>query len=217
MDRSIIIDRHEAGKQLGEKLMKFRNSGAVVIAIPRGGVPVAFEIAFALDLPLDVVLTKKIGHPLSPEFAIGAVSAEVAIVEQHPEISSGFIDEQVKKIKADLQLKHQLYGSGRAPEIIRGKTVILVDDGITTGHTMISTIALIKKHGAAMIIVAVPVLPLALLAKMKQSADEFYYLLAPQFFPAVSTFYETFPLVGDEEVIKMLQDIYQLQHNGNHR
>jgi len=204
MYNEILQDRKEAAILLSEKLEKYQGSDAIILAVPRGGVPIGYEIAKNLHLPLDVILSKKIGHPLNKEFAIGAVSLDSSFIDNHPEISTAYIESETKKLRESLQDKYNLYMGDRKPADVTGKTVILVDDGIATGNTLLACIAMLRKNKPQKIIVAVPVVPFDTVKVFQQKADEFIYLIASKDFRGVGGFYEDFEQVNDDEVIRML-------------
>lgn len=143
MYKQLIKDRTEAGFLLSEKLKKYQNTNSVILAVPRGGVPLGFVISKTLHLPLDIVLSKKIGHPNNKEFAIGAVSLDSMILDEHPEIPKKYIDHENNKLRQLLQEKYELYSGNRKPIDIENKNVILVDDGIATGNTLLASIAML--------------------------------------------------------------------------
>ncbi|MDI1306737.1 MAG: phosphoribosyltransferase family protein [bacterium] len=204
MYNEILKDRIEAGLLLAEKLKTYQNSNSIILAVPRGGVPVGHEIAKKLHLPLDIVLSKKIGHPYNKEFAIGAVSLDSMIIDEHPGVSNVYIDEEITRLRKLLKEKYQLYMGNREPMDIKGKNVILVDDGIATGNTLLASIKMLRKQKPAKIIVAVPVLPYGTVAIFESNTDEFIYLIASKSFRGVGGFYEEFDQVEDEEVVKIL-------------
>jgi predicted phosphoribosyltransferase len=207
MNDEILKDRIEAGMLLSDKLMKYQNSDSVVLAVPRGGVPVGYVIAKRLNLPLDIVLSKKIPHPLNKEFAIGAVSLESMIVDEHLDIPKNYINEEIFRLRKSLQEKYKLYMGGREPLDITGKNAIIVDDGIATGNTLLASIAMLRKRKPEKIIVAIPVLPKDVVLKIKNKVDELVYIMAPEYFRGVGGFYEHFDQVQDEEVIQQLSEM----------
>jgi predicted phosphoribosyltransferase len=207
MYKQLVKDRTEAGFLLSEKLKKYQNTNSVILAVPRGGVPVGFVISKTLHLPLDIVLSKKIGHPNNKEFAIGAVSLDSMILDEHPEVPKKYIDHEINKLRQLLQEKYELYSGNRKPIDIENKNVILVDDGIATGNTLLASIAMLRKKNPAKIIVAVPVLPSDTVPLFEKNADEFIYLIASSYFQGVGSLYEEFDQVDDEEVIRMLSVI----------
>ena len=200
----ILKDRKEAGLLLSEKLEKYQDTETLILAVPRGGVPIGYEIAKNLNLPLDIILSKKIGHPLNKEFAIGAVSLDSTIIDPYPDISNAYIDAEIKHIRELLQEKYALYMGNRKPVDIKGKNVIIVDDGIATGNTLLASINMLRKNNPKKIIVAVPVVPADVVATFQQKADEFVFLMAPMDFGGVGRFYQDFEQVNDDEVIRML-------------
>jgi putative phosphoribosyl transferase len=202
---SRLINRKEAGILLSEKLKKYQNTNSIVLAVPRGGVPVAYEIALKLQLPLDVILSKKIGHPMNKEFAIGAMTMDATIINEHPEVPKQYITDEIIRLKELLREKYKLYMGYREPLEVNGKNVIVVDDGIATGNTLLASISMLRKRKPAKLIVAVPVLPLDALDIFKQKTDEFVYLIASSNFRSVGAFYDQFYQVEDDEVIQMLR------------
>ena len=200
----MLKDRIEAGLLLSEKLKKYQNSNSVVLAVPRGGVPVASIIAKSLHLPLDIVLSKKIGHPRNKEFAIGAVSMDSMVIDEHPEVPKEYIEKEIVKLRKLMQEKYEIYMGNRKPLDIEGKNIIVVDDGIATGNTLLVSINMLRKRNPAKIIVAVPVIPYDTVSVFEKNTDEFVYLIASKYFRGVGGFYEDFNQVEDDEVIKLL-------------
>lgn len=204
MYNELLNDRKEAGILLSERLKKYQNSNTIILAVPRGGVPVGYEIAKRLHLPMDIVLSKKIGHPNNKEYAIGAVSMNSMTLKEHPEVPQRYIEDEVIRLRKLLKEKYELYMGNREPIDIQGKNVIVVDDGIATGNTLIASISMLRKKEPAKIIAAVPVLPADVIPIFQRNADEFVYLIAAKYFRGVGGFYEQFDQVEDEEVIQML-------------
>jgi putative phosphoribosyl transferase len=205
MYKTKLKDRKEAGILLSEKLKKYQDSNTVVLAIPRGGVSVGYEIAKKLHLPLDIILSKKIGHPMNKEFAIGAMAMDATIIDEHPEVSKQYIKDEIIRLKELLREKYHLYMGNREPLEVKGKNVIMVDDGIATGNTLLASISTLRKKEPSRIIVAIPVLPLDVLETFKQQTDEFIYLITSSNFRSVGAFYDQFYQVEDDEVIQMLR------------
>lgn len=201
----VFQNRTAAGNLLSELLEQYKNSDSVVLAIPRGGVPVGYEIAKKLNLPLDVILSKKIGHPDNKEFAIGSVSLETAIVDEAKGVPQSYITSEIKRLKSILKEKYALFRGHREPIELLGKNVIIVDDGIATGNTVLACIEMVRKHHPKKVIVAVPVLPADLVYWFKQEADELVYLVDASYFRGVGAFYEDFSQVEDEEVIELME------------
>lgn len=201
-------DRIDAGTQLVHKLLKYKGKNVVVLAIPRGGLPIGAIVAQALKAPLDVVLTKKIGHPDHKEFAIGAVSLQDIILTDAIGVSQDYIDIEVARIRKKLRERHAQYYKQRTPEMLKDKTVIIIDDGIATGNTLLATVKLVNKQNPKIIVVAVPVAPRSVIQKFKTdpNIDEVICLLVPDNFWAVGQFYENFEQVSDEEAISFLEE-----------
>ncbi len=201
----LFRNRTEAGKLLAAKLEKYRGTDTIVLGVPRGGVPVAYEIARELRLPLDILLSKKIGHPLNSEVAIGSVSTDTVFVDERTDVSEKYIREKTETIRKLLKERSVLYRGNRPEPVITGKTAILVDDGIATGHTLLATLRMLRKKQPAKLVVAVPVAPARGHSLIQQEADEFVCLLTPDYFPGVGAFYIDFAQVSDEEVIRLLK------------
>ena len=201
----ILKDRIEAGLLLSEKLKKYQNSNTIVLAVPRGGVPVGYVIAKNLHLPLDIVLSKKIGHPNNKEFAIGAVSSDSMILDEHPNIPKKYIDSEIIRLRQLMKHKYELYMGNRKPLDLKGKNIILVDDGIATGNTLLASINMLRKKNPEKIIVATPVIPYENVPVFEKNTDEFIYLIASKYFTGVGGFYEVFNQVEDNEVIELLR------------
>lgn len=205
-------DRNEAAILLAKKLDKYKHKDGVVLAVPRGGLPVGFIIAKELGFPLEVVLSKKIGHPRNPEFAIGSVSLHGAIINDGVlDVSTDYIQNEANRIQKSLKEKFKLYMGKRKQINLKDKTVIIVDDGIATGSTILATIDVIRKSDPREIIVAVPVAPPSAVDKFTNAVDEFICLLIPDDFMGVGQFYENFSQVSDEEAIQILSEANKLQ------
>jgi predicted phosphoribosyltransferase len=208
-----FLDRLDAGMQLAEKLKKHRGQNCVVLAVPRGGVVVAYAVAKKLHLPLDLILAKKIGHPLHPEYAIGAVSLTDSIVLPHEGVSETYIKRETERIRTRLAEMQQTYRAGKPMRDVRGKTVIVVDDGVATGHTLIATIHLLKKEKPARIVIAVPVAPRGAFQQLSKQADEVVCLFIPRDFHGVGAFYNDFAQVTDGEVLQYLNYLHSEKTN----
>jgi predicted phosphoribosyltransferase len=199
----IFKDRIEAGILLAGELEIYKNENALVLAIPRGGVPLGYIVAKQLHLPLEVVFSKKIGHPLHKEFAIGAVTLKSRVLSDAAlEVSQSYIDEETKRIKALLAKRYQEFYGKKTPLQLKGKILIIIDDGIATGNTILSTIEMLHEEQPKKIVVAIPVSSRAALQKLKNTpfVDEVICLSTPENFRAVGQFYETFDQVDDTEV-----------------
>lgn len=211
----VFSNRFEAGIMLAKKLVKYEgDSNAKVLAIPRGGLQVGFEVAKHLNLVLDVLLVKKIGFPSNDEYAIGAAGLDSMILDQKVieanNISAAYVEAKVKEIRKKLAERYEKYTGCKKQESLRGKTIILVDDGIATGLTMLATIELVKKSGAKKIVCAIPVGPIDSIALLKEKTDEVVCLETPQNFFAIGQFYKDFSQVTDDEAIKLLKQAKEL-------
>lgn len=198
-------DRFEAGKLLAEKLQHYKNQNAVVVAIPRGGMETGYVVARELNLPLEVVLSKKLGHPRQKEYAIGAVSLESRIVTDVSGVTREYIETETDRIRELLRERYRFYYRDRRPLNLQDRIIIVVDDGIATGNTLLSTIELLRKSRPRRIVIAVPVSSRRALQKLGAVADEIVCLLAPEDFFAVGEFYGEFRQVSDEEVVEWLE------------
>lgn len=201
-------NRSEAGKKLAEEIHhrfpKIENG--IVLALPRGGVILGAEIAKTLDLPLDIIVTRKIGAPMNPEYAIAAVSEHEIIVSNRENPDKKYLDEETEKERQEIARRLREYRGNKLKVDLKGKTIILVDDGLATGLTMEATIKETKSHSPRKIIIAVPVTPPETVEKLKSQVDEIIVLNIEPMFYAVGQFYESFPQVSDEEVKRLLGD-----------
>lgn len=211
-------DRTEAGRLLAEALKERMSPGEgqerpdlLVLAIPRGGVVVGAEVARALGVPLDVWLARKIGAPRNPEFAIGSVSShgELALDQRTIEtlgVSQAYIEEAVRRERLELERRMTAFRGHAEPVRVKGRTVILVDDGVATGLTALSALAALERGGAARRILAVPVAPLDVMPELESAADQVVVLSPEARFYAVGQFYERFEQVPDAEAIRLLAE-----------
>lgn len=204
-------DRKDAGGRLVSLLEQYKGAeNTVVLGLPRGGVVVALEVSLALDLPLDVWVTRKIGAPLNPELAVGSIDSDGNLLLDENaaklyEISDRYIREEVEHQKVEVKRRYQKFrGTEEAPDI-KGKTVIVVDDGVATGYTMMAALQSVKNHGAEKIVCAVPVASPRVMRKLEEMSDEVHCLSTPSYFGAVGEFYRNFRQIEDDEVIDYLQ------------
>jgi predicted phosphoribosyltransferase len=204
-------DRADAGRKLAQALKKYARQDGVVCALPRGGVVLGVEIARALDLPLDLLIARKVGHPLFPEYAIGAVTENGELVTNPGEVARvepQWFQREVEAQRREARRRRELYLGGRAPLPVAGKTVIVVDDGVATGLTMEAAIRDVRRRAPARLVVAVPVAPSDTAAKIAREVDELVALDIPEFYlGAVGAYYEEFHQVGDDEVVALLQSL----------
>ncbi len=209
----LFRDRHEAGKLLAQKLMDLKgNPDAIVLGIPRGGVVVAYEVAKALGLPLDVFIARKIGAPGNPELAIGAVASDGTVILDEFSINfmgvpRQYIEKEIERQKEEIRKRLLAYRGGREGYSLQGKIVILVDDGVATGATTIASLRAIRASNPSQTILAVPVAPPDTVEKLRREADKVICLYTPSPFWAVGAFYLNFEQTSDEEVQALLAEL----------
>ena len=203
-------DRQHGGRELAEALGEYKNaSDSVVIGLPRGGVVVAHTVAKALNLPLDIVVTRKIGAPGNAELALGAVDENGQgvfneMLVQYSGATMEYLNQEIEEQKKEIERRLRLYRQRRPPLYLKGKAVIIVDDGVATGATMLAAARSCRNKGAKKIIVAAPTIAPDTLSQLQEQTDEVIFLDAPPDFVAVGQFYEEFEQVTDEEVIQLL-------------
>ena len=209
---TIFADREEAGRELGKRLALYCGKDAVVLALPRGGVVLGYEVARALQVPLDIIVPRKIGHPSNPEYAIGAVDEKGTRILNESEakmVDAKWLEEETARQKAEAERRVKRYRGSKKALSLKGKTVILVDDGIATGLTMQLAVRRAAAESAARIIVAVPVAPPEPLEMLAEEGAEIVVLEPPEdFLSAVGAHYLHFEQVSDEEVVRLLQGWY---------
>lgn len=204
-------NRSEAGRLLGNALVSFKGDNTIILAIPSGGVPVGREVASILGADLDVIVTRKIGAPGNPEFAIGSVTqngqtiADMRLLEQM-QISYEYLESEAEKQLESIRAALLKYRGDRPYPSLEGKTVIIVDDGIATGSTITAAIQSARKMKASKVIVAVPVGPHAEVVALSKAVDRIVCLMTPVNFFAVGEYYSDFSQIGSEEVKKLLAD-----------
>ena len=206
----LFIDRIDAGKQLAEKLIKYKNAkDTIVLALPRGGVIVGKAICEVLNLPLDIVIPRKIGAPFNPELAIGAICEDQYILNKDLisslDVNEKYIKDIIEDEKKEAKRREKLYRKNKGPLILKNKTIILVDDGIATGATMHAAIKFIKTKDPKKLIVGSPIALKDIYEDFKKLCDEIICLYTPLDFMAIGQFYENFQQTTDEEVINILK------------
>lgn len=204
-------DRMDAAQQLLPYLEKYRNEEGVVLAIPRGSVPMAYLIARQLNFPLDLMMSKKIGSPGNPEFAIGSVSLIGRILDPGKYMDSDYINQETDHIRKHLYAQYHKFMGNKAPVSLRNKTVILIDDGIATGYTMLEAIETVREQNPKKIVVAIPVGPADAIPYFKSKVDEVVCLDPSPDFHSVGQFYQEFSQVSDQEVAYWMQKSRQLE------
>jgi predicted phosphoribosyltransferase len=205
-----FVDRADGGRRLAEPLRRYAGRpDAIVLALPRGGVPVGYEVAHILDLPLDVFLVRKLGVPGHEELAMGAIASGDVLV-LNPDvvvalrIPARVIDAVAAREQPELERREREYRDGHPEPDLHGHTAILVDDGLATGSTMRAAVAAVRRRGAGRIVVAVPVASPEACAEFRLEVDEFVCLLTPEWFTAVGEWYEDFSQTTDQEVRELL-------------
>lgn len=211
-------DRRAAGRLLAESLLHLRETEPVVLALPRGGVPVAYEVALALEAPLDLVLVRKLGAPGFAELGLGAVvdgpepqrvlNEDVIRSVQPP---ADWIERQTQQQLAEIARRRSAYLGGHTAPVRRDRCLIVVDDGIATGGTIRASLKALRRESARRLVVATPVAPPDVLATLRQEADEVVCLLVPEPFGSVGQYYEDFQQTTDAEVVQLLAAARQAQ------
>ena len=208
----IFADRTDAGRQLASALERFKSAKPVVLALPRGGVPVAYEVAKALDAPLDLVLVRKIGTPWQPELAIAAVvdgGRPETVVNQdivdQLNIPTGYIEGQAAVELEEIERRRQRYLADRPRVDVAGRTAIVIDDGIATGATMEAALHATRRAVPKRLVLAVPVAPPETIERLRAEVDEIVCLQSPKLFGAIGLFYAEFHQLSDDEVVGLLQ------------
>lgn len=205
-------NRQEAGIELTRELLAYRNDpDAIILALPRGGVVVAFEIAETLRLPLDIILVRKIGSPHNEEYAIGALAyPDTIVLHEGPihrlHISRDAIDEVIAKEELELLRRNELYRQGQPPQDLRNRTVIIVDDGIATGSNMQAAIKSIREQKPSKIIIAVPVSSYEAFEELKGRVDDIVCAYIPAMMDSIGESYGSFEQVSDDVVLRLLKD-----------
>jgi putative phosphoribosyl transferase len=208
----VFADRSEAGRRLAVRLVRFKTEQPLVLALPRGGVPVGFEVAKALAAPLDVILVRKIGAPFQPELAIGAVvdgdQAETVLnrdlVADLP-IPEGYLKRERARQLEEIERRRHLYAAGRPRIEPRDRTTIVVDDGIATGATMEAALHATRRAGPRRLVLAVPVAPPETIERLRPQVDEIECLITPGQLGAIGMFYADFDQLSDDEVVALLE------------
>jgi putative phosphoribosyl transferase len=212
MTTPLFANRQEAGQRLAERLLRFKDLQPIVLALPRGGVPIGYEVAKKLNVPLDLILVRKIGVPFQPELAYGAVvdgdHPEIVInegVEQYLHLSKEILNEQSARALKEIKRRRNLYLAERPRTEAKDKTVLVVDDGIATGMTVRASLRAIRRAQPSKLVLAVPVAPSDTIAELRDDADEIICLATPDPFYAISPYYADFHQVSDDEVIALLE------------
>lgn len=213
-------DRRDAGRQLARALMGYKGAkDTIVLALPRGGVVIGYEVCLLLRLPLDVLVVRKLGTPLNSELAMGAL-AETGYRHLNTDVITTYgvtveqLEEEVERQQQEIRRRIEKYRGGRSLPPLKGQTVIVVDDGIATGATLYASLAALRTAKVARVVVAVPVAPPEASAELDRKVDEAVILQTPAWFFGISQFYESFPQVEDEEVIACLEAVRESLSSG---
>lgn len=203
-------DRAEAGRRLAEALAHLGREGAVVLAIPRGGVQVGAEVARMWGWPLDIVIPRKVRAPGNQELGLGAVAPGVRVLDERMvralRVSPEYLEKEIAVEEEEIRRRSEAYRAGRPPVDLQGKVAVVVDDGVATGGTATAAVRWARAQGAARVILAVPVAPAEALANLAKEADEVVCLATPEPFYAVGQWYASFPQIPDQEVVRMLRE-----------
>ena len=208
----LFLNRTDAGQRLAKALIRYKSLHPVVLALPRGGVPVAAEVVAALDAPLDLVLVRKIGAPMQPELAMGAVTdGKRSMIVRNSEIieSCGISEREFDAVAneelAEIERRRRRYIGDRARAEVKGQVAIIIDDGIATGATTLAAIQAVRSRKPKELVLAVPVAPLDTVKKLHSEVDAIICLNTPEELGAIGYFYRDFHQVGDEEVVATLK------------
>ena len=208
-----FTDRAEAGRALAEALRDLPDDGVLVLAIPRGGVPVAAEVARARGWPLDVVIPRKIGAPGNPELGLGAIAPGVRVLDtvmlERLGVPDEYLEEEIRAQEEEIRRRAQAYRRGREPAEVEGRIAVVVDDGVATGGTAAAALRWARAQGAAQVVLAIPVAAPESLRALEGEADRIVCLLAPERFYAVGQWYRDFGQTSDEEVVALLEELWR--------
>jgi putative phosphoribosyl transferase len=206
----VFEDRQDAGRKLAALLQKYRGEEPLVLGLPRGGVPVAFEIAQALGTAMDVWVVRKIGAPMQPELGVGAVAEGGGIFVDHLSVeligaSESEVTQIAEREKGEVERRVRLFRGGRPPPQVKGRTIIVVDDGIATGGTARAALQALRKLGPKRLILAVPVAATETLEALQTEVDEMVCCESTPYLGAIGSWYEDFSQVSDDEVAELLR------------
>ncbi len=221
-EESVLKNRHEAGRLLAERLDAYRDDPkGIILALPRGGVPVGFTLSQALHLPLDVLITRKLGAPGNPEFALGALCETGTLFLNEEALRALSVTRQaleptIRIQREEIARRQTLYRKGRSLPSLADRTVLLVDDGVATGATFLASAQALRNLGVHRLVAALPLAPSETCERIRQQVDELVVLLTPEPFFAVGNHYEDFRQVEDEEVVRYLDQAQAESEKGRH-
>lgn len=211
-------DRHDGGRRLAARLADLRGSGALVLALPRGGVVVGYELAVALDLELDIIVARKVGAPGNAEFAIGAIAPGATVLSTETIAMLGvpedYIAATIRREREELVRRERTYRGDRPAPAVAGRTVLVVDDGLATGATARAALTAVRAQQPARLLFAAPVVAPDSARRLRDAADDVVWVLAPPGFHAVGEFYEDFRATSDDEVLDCLARARSLGRHG---
>jgi len=207
---TIFADRVEAGRMLASELLDYAQEDTIVLAIPRGGVVVGYEIAHKLIVPLDIIVPRKIGAPNNPELAIGAMTEDGTVIldeklVEYLNVSEAYVREESRRQQLEIERRLKLYRGETPYPNLEDRSVIIVDDGVATGSTIKAALASVRKKGARFVVIAVPVGPPSTIRELEKEADRVLCLFTPEPFYAIGQFYRNFSQTTDEEVTRLLR------------
>jgi predicted phosphoribosyltransferase len=207
----MFLDRTDAGKKLAQALIGYKGQPVVVYALPRGGVVLGVEVARSLEAPLDLIVVRKIGHPLQPEYAIGAIAEDgyvVANVDEIATLDKRWFDRATAAELQEARRRRTLFLQGQRPVAVKDKIAIIIDDGLATGLTMLAAIHEIRKRGPQKVVVAVPVAAAESAGKLQPEVDDLVVLYIPEgWFGGIGAFYQRFDQVSDDEVVALMKSM----------
>ncbi len=216
-----FTDRADAGRQLAQKLLHLKEADPLVLAVPRGGVPVGFEVAKALNAPLDLILVRKIGAPFQPELALGAVvdgeHAETVLNKELVaalDLPKNFLRDETERQLAEIERRRKAYLGDRPRPKIAGRSAIVVDDGIATGATIRAALHAVRRNAPKRLVLATPVAPPDTVERLRPDADELVCLETPENFFAIGQFYLDFTQLADEDVTDILRRAHEAESKG---
>lgn len=206
-----FADRREAGEALAEALAHLRGEDVVLLAIPRGGIEVAAQVAARWDWSLDIVVPRKVRAPGNPELGLGAIAPGVRVLDaamvRTLGVGESYLEREIAYQESEIGRREEAYRRGRTAVPVAGKVAVVIDDGVATGGTAVAALRWARAQGAASVVLATPVAPREALGRLRNEADEVVCIHSPDPFYAVGQWYVSFPQVSDDEVVRMLEEI----------